>query len=438
MLMISLAVSVGPNPDATIVIIASNFDEIANNIHQEYPYANTFQYWSIQQRLNQLRDVKQIDAFIVGDYPNPAQFIVDDVIVSSESGITIMIIDEYQDTPLASAILEAYNSGRGDNLKIVRLDSIRGQVGKIYTARSRLHRLYKPSSIFFIETCSIIAFLSLLHFYAAGMVITVAATPPSAISITEVFLQAIITTFAVFSFSMISLFSVGKLLTIVASVHGTSGVVDGYPMTLIGYLPSLPPPFPSFGGGNILRAGFSALGIITIILVNHNNSIVKLDFTLFICLLGGVCILALSPYFGPFIIGLAVVFVTSGIGPVSGAPRVLAADISLFLATFTEFLNLGKYSRGIMLFFASVVPLTITRKLSRRVRTPVYIIMIPMLARGIMRLGEMNPYTLINSAIPGLFFGVALAAIFLILNAAIYAIFRGSIRLKQLVRSREK
>ena len=434
MLMVSLSISVGPNPDATIVVIADNFDQISEDIHDDYPNAKIFHYWSVQKRLNQLRDVKQIDMFIVGYYPNPAQFIVDDIIVSSESGVRLIILLEHQDTPLASAILEEFKAGRGDNLRIIPLRSLDGQVGNMYKQRQALHRLYTPSSELFIETCSIIAFLSLLHFYAAGMVVTAAATPPYTKSITEVFLQAIISTFAVFSFSMISLFTVGKLLTVLPSVHGASGVVDGYPMTLVGYLPSLPPPSPSFGGGNLLRAAFSALGITTIILINHNNNIIKLDFTLFVCLLGGLSVLAVSPYFGPFIIGLAVVFVTSGIGPVSGAPRILAADISLFLLTFSDFLELGNYSRGIMLFFASVVPLTITRKLSRRIRTPVYIIMIPLLARGLMRLGEMNPYTLINSAIPGLFFGIALAAIFLLVNAAAYLSFRAIVRLKQFFR----
>ncbi|MFX1466036.1 MAG: hypothetical protein ACFFA5_06150, partial [Promethearchaeota archaeon] len=431
MLMVSLSISVGPNPDATIIVIADNFDEVSEVIHVDYPNAKVFHYWSVQKRLNQLRDVKQIDAFIVGYHPNPAQYIVDDIILSSESGVRVIILMEQQDTPLAKAILEEFEAGRGDNLKIVPLRNVNGQVRNIYNQRQKLHRLYKPSSELFIETCSIIAFLSLLHFYAAGMVVTAAATPPSTKSITEVFLQAILSTFAVFSFSMITLFAVGKLLTVLPSVHGASGVVDGYPMTVVGYLPSLPPPFPSFGGGNLLRAAFSALGIVTIILINHNNNIIKLDFTLFVCLLGGIAVLAVSPYFGPFIIGLAVVFVTSGIGPVTGAPRIVAGDISLFLQTFSNFLELGNYSRGIMLFFASVVPLTITRKLSRRIRTPMYIIMIPLMARGIMRLGEMNPYTLINSAIPGLFFGISLAAIFLIVNAAAYYSFRVIVRLKQ-------
>jgi hypothetical protein len=434
MLMISLSVSVGPNPDATIVIIADNFDEISDEIHEKYPNAKTIHYWSIQKRLNQLRDVEQIDMFIVGYHPNPAQFIVDDVIVSSESGVRLIILEEQQDTPLASAILDEFNIGRGDNLKIVSLRSVDGQVEKVYKERLNDHRLYIPSSELFIETCSVIAFLSLLHFYAAGMVVTASATPPSTKPITEVFLQAIISTFAVFAFSMISLFSVGKLLTVLPSAHGAAGIADGYPITLVGYLPSLPPPFPSFGGGNLLRAAFSALGIVTIILINHNNNIIKLDFTLFVCLLGGLGVLAVSPYFGPFIIGLAVVFVTSGIGPVSGTPRILAADMSLFIVTFSRFLEIGKISRGIMLFFASVVPLTITRKLSRRIRTPVYIIMIPLLARGLMRLGEMNPYTLINSAIPGLFLGIALAAIFLLVNAAAYTSFRAIVRLKQYFR----
>jgi hypothetical protein len=434
MLMISLSVSVGPNPDATIVVIADNVDEISNEIHENHPNAKIINYWSIQKRLNQLRDVRQIDMFIVGYHPNPAQFIVDDIIVSSESGIRLIILEEQQDTPLASAIIDEFNLGRGDNLKIVSLRSVDGQVDNVYKERRNLHRLYRPSSELFIETCSIIAFLSLLHFYAAGMVVTASATPPSTKPITEVFLQAIITTFAVFSFSMISLFSVGRLLTVLPSAHAAAGVVDGYPITLVGYLPSLPPPFPSFGGGNLLRAAFSALGVVSIILINHNNNIIKLDFTLFVCLLGGLGVLAVSPYFGPFIIGLAVVFVTSGIGPVSGTPRILAADISLFLVTFSRFLEIGNISRGIMLFFASVVPLTITRKLSRRIRTPVYIIMIPLLARGLMRLGEMNPYTLINSAIPGLFFGIALSAIFLLVNAAAYTSFRAILRLKQYFR----
>ena len=156
------------------------------------------------------------------------------------------------------------------------------------------------------------------------------------------------------------------------------------------------------------------------------------------CLLGGLLVLDASRYFGAFIVGLAIVFVESGIGPVAGAARFVAADISLFLFTFAKFFALGKYSRGIMLFFASVIPLTITRKLSKRVRTPVFLVMIPILARGLMRLGEMNPYTLINSAIPGLLFGVALAALFLLLNALVYATFRVSIRLRQWVRSFER
>ncbi len=438
MLMFSLSISVGPNPDATIVIIADNFDEIASHIHEKYPNANTFQYWSVRSRLNQIRDARQLDLFIIGYYPNPAEFIVNDVIVSSDNA-RVVLLEQYIDTPLAAAIYAEYRlDTQGKDVKIKSLDGARGVVGTIYGERSRVHRLYTPSSNLFMASCAIIAFLSLLHIYAAGMVITASATPPATKPITEVFLQAIIATFAIFSFTMISFFSVSKLITVVLGVHGASGVVDGYPITAIGYLPNLPPPFPAFGGGNILRAGFGALGMITVIYINHIKSILKIDLILFVCLLGGLLVLAASPYFGPFIVGLAVVFATSGIGPVSGAARFVAADISLFLFTFAGFFDLGKYSRGIMLFFASVIPLTITRKLSKRARTPVFLVMVPLLARGLMRLGEMNPYTLINSAIPGLLFGVALAALFLMLNALVYALFRVSIRVKQWVRSFER
>lgn len=438
MLMFSLAISVGPNPDATIVIVADNFDEIAGYIHEKFPNAKTFQYWSVRARLNQLRDARQLDLFIIGYYPNPADFIVNDVIVSSDNA-KVVLLEQYIDTPLAAAIYKEYRQDtQGKYVRIKSLDGARGEVNKIYGERSRQHRLYTPSSNLFMTSCAIIAFLSLLHIYAAGMVITASATPPATKSITEVFLQAIIATFAVFSFTMISFFSVSRLITVIVGVHGASGVLDGYALTAIGYLPNLPPPFPSFGGGNILRAVFGAIGMITVIFINHIKSILKIDIILFVCLLGGLLVLAASPYFGPFIVGLAIVFVASGIGPVAGAARFVAADISLFLFTFAKFFALGKYSRGIMLFFASVIPLTITRKLSKRVRTPVFLVMIPILARGLMRLGEMNPYTLINSAIPGLLFGVALAALFLLLNALVYATFRVSIRLRQWVRSFER
>ncbi|MFX1519412.1 MAG: hypothetical protein ACFFCD_05785 [Promethearchaeota archaeon] len=438
-LMFSLAISVGPNPNATIVIIADNFDEIAGFIHEKHPNVIIYHYWSIRSRLNQLRDAQQLDMFIIGYYPNPADFIVHDVLVTSSQGARAIILDQYVDSPLASAILEEYNKDRsGLDVHITSLTDLNGQVQRIYDGKQKLHRIYEPSSKLFNDACAIIAFLSLLHIYAAGMVITASATPPSTKSISEVFLQAIIVTFSIFSFTMISFFTVSKFLQIIVSVHGASGVVDNYPLTVIGYIPNLPPPFPSFGGGNILRAAFGTLGMITIILINHLKSIVRIDLVLFGCLLGALMVLAVSPYFGPFIIGMAVVFVASGIGPVAGAARFVAADISLFLLTFGRFIGVGEYSRGIMLFFASVPPLTIARKLSLRVRTPMFLIMIPILARGLMRLGEMNPYTLINSALPGLLFGMALAALFLMLNALVYAIFRTSIRVRQWVRSLDR
>lgn len=102
-------------------------------------------------------------------------------------------------------------------------------------------------------------------------------------------------------------------------------------------------------------------------------------------------------------------------------------DFSEITGSFTQKFSVfyrGSYlSRGMTLYFVAVLGLVVLMLLNPKLRTFMIPILFFFLARGIIRVGEQDPFRALNSIYPALISGIQLILILLLVNAIIYVIF---------------
>lgn len=89
---------------------------------------------------------------------------------------------------------------------------------------------------------------------------------------------------------------------------------------------------------------------------------------------------------------------------------------------WSQYLKQVALSRGMTLFFAGVICLTIVVVLQKNLRTFSIIFIFIILSRGITRIGEQDPFRAVKSVYPGIISGTKIVALLLFLTIAVFLI----------------
>lgn len=178
---------------------------------------------------------------------------------------------------------------------------------------------------------------------------------------------------------------IGNISGIPAAAHGVSPYSFGAKTTILSYL--------GFGGGNIPRLVLAALAYVTALYVAAKTA-KKFDVILVFFLIYLLFFVYFLPIIGVFEADLLSSFVGGEPAPISNK---IDSDFSAFIGSFyqvfaqaigVEFL----YSRGIVLYgigIAMLLSLPVIKS-STKFRTLVALIGLPLFARGIMRIGDLD------------------------------------------------
>lgn len=91
--------------------------------------------------------------------------------------------------------------------------------------------------------------------------------------------------------------------------------------------------------------------------------------------------------------------------------------------TFLEFMERSRLSRGMTLYFVGVMILMILLLLTKNFRTLILPVVFFFLARGVIRIGEQDPFRALSSIPPAIVTGLQAIAVLLVINTVIFLIF---------------
>ncbi|MCS4540974.1 MAG: hypothetical protein HY929_01425, partial [Euryarchaeota archaeon] len=249
-----------------------------------------------------------------------------------------------------------------------------------------------------------LAILSLILIYFASFLASSIATNIKSESILMDLVSNIAFLIIIFGVVQAVYIAVSYLITLPIAAHAVPELYRGTSMTVMGYI--------GFGGGNVLRFIFGALGFFTTILINDIKNIQNINWKLIPPTLFCLILALLLPIVGPI---LSDIFLVAAMGEIAQTgtevSNTLASLQKPFLVFFTT--QEGMISRGILMYFFAGLAIFATKYLHKNSRTVALVLASFFWARGLTRVGNLNPAQFISSILPGVFFGLAIFIIIL-------------------------
>jgi len=268
--------------------------------------------------------------------------------------------------------------------------------------------------------------VTLLSFFATAFVTGFLLEKSSKQGIMSSLALSVMVGFFVFGLAQLTLMWAGRSMGLPLATH-----YGAFGLSAYGELS------PIFGGGNVLRVVAGLLGVFAGLLASEK-------------LIGGVSWKALIAL-GAVVVVVSFNPLTSGV-VFTEATQVFLSGETFYLRPEAPVLQLDSWlssviwwvgsalsipythampyiSRGVALYFASLLPLLLTPFVKRPVRTFLLAFSGIYIARGIARIGDMSPIALAGSFVPGVVLGAILLAVFLLSDKA-YVLLRGRLRFK--------
>jgi hypothetical protein len=402
-LMLSIALAIGSDPTPNVLILAqpSQATEIAEFVKDEHPNVDVFlpeEWIGIQHFITPFQGASLV---IVGDFVySPA--VMNLLSYLKANKVDICLLQESADTELGGVLTKTWEewiTPLEGGFTVKSLSDVGSVVLYQIGEREAMPRVFYLSLADWSQGVKALAVLSVvLVFFASLLFATVATRVRGKSPIIDLGIS-FVSLLAIFCVVIAVYLEVSRVISLPLVAHAMPPALYGYPLTAMGYI--------GFGGGNTLRfaAGFSAVALV--LLLVHLSKAQELNFALILPATGAFLIVLTLPVTGVMANDLLLSW--------SGAEAGRAYGIQA-VTTFSDVMNLFALplwspERGIMMYFFAGIGIAGAKYFRRGVRTMTLIFMALFFARGLTRVGNLDPYTTMGILMPGVLFGLFLLGV---------------------------
>lgn len=412
MIMVSIPLTVGEDPRTNILVLTSM--PVEKEIEQiAAQTSNKIKTYTIADEYNDLPIISRMqffDALVIGDFELTI-FPMDTStyeVQSIEHIRTKIILDQYKSTPLAAWVLETYQD-------VIIVHSQVELVNEFNNLVNRNKALLEWDR--YIRIIQIEAILSLLSTILLVTTIIVYLMENNDENVQTNLARTIIITIFAFSFLQSVFLTVSRLVVPLSTHAGGTGI------TAISYI-------GPFGGGSMPRMACAIFGFIFAFASAGKKHGREISWKLFLAFIVTGLVLIVNPLTGGQFVWAFLLDLTGG-SEMTQQKTIAISLIEDHIASIMGSAVLGFYrSRGIMLFFAGIIPLLVLGRSRKYTTTALIFVCAIITGWGAMRIGQMLAYTFFASIIPGIVMGIIFALPFLffsILEEKIGDYYRGKV-----------